>query len=85
MQVTLKRPHQALDGKTLVYREDPIYFRRGWCIAGDMVSEMQTMDWVTKLVPMTGKIGQRGKVVGDQFIIEEDAGARDEKEAKSKA
>lgn len=60
----------SLEGKTLVYRRDPLFGRCGWCIrTGELISEMQTMGWVDALVPMRGAIDQTGIVKDGKLIL----------------
>lgn len=68
--IPLKEPCRVLDGQTLVFREDPVFGRKGWCIrAGSLVVEMQTMDWVNRLVTKRGTVGMTGRVEGNQLIV----------------
>lgn len=64
----------TLEGKTLVYREDPIFPRKGWCIQGSLVAEMQTMEWVNAIVKKhraaawKPKPGDVAKVIGGELV-----------------
>lgn len=67
----LRGNHTTLDGKQLVFRKDPVFGNYGWCIeSGNIVSEMQTMQWVDPMVTVHGEVGQRGRVVCGKLIIE---------------
>lgn len=68
----LRGKHKALEVKQLVFRKDPVFGNYGWCIeSGNIVSEMQTMQWVDPLVTVHGELGQRGKVVGGKLVLED--------------
>jgi hypothetical protein len=67
--IPLRGQHKSLDGHTLVYRQDPVFDRKGWCIAGSLVAEMQTMGWVNPLVTKPGSVGQTGVVVGSELRV----------------
>ncbi len=70
--IEMRSLSMPLQGKRLVYREDPVFSNRGWCIqSGSLVSEMQTMQWVDYIVGKCGKIGMTGVVSGDLLIIDE--------------
>lgn len=65
---------EPLEGKTLVYRKDPVFNRAGWCIMGSLVAEMQTMEWVDALVEKHGAAiwkavpGDVAKVIGGELV-----------------
>jgi hypothetical protein len=68
--IPLRGQHKSLNGQTLVYRQDPVFGRKGWCIAaGSLVVEMQTMGWVNPLVTKPGSVGQTGIVVGSELRV----------------
>jgi len=68
--IPLRGQHKSLDGHTLVYRQDPVFGHKGWCIlSGSLVVEMQTMDWVNPLVTERGSVGQTGLVVGSELRV----------------
>ena len=65
----LRKPCPALDGKTIVYRRDPIFGREVWCLKGSLVAEMQTMEWVNALIPEKGEIGREAKSTGTKATL----------------
>jgi hypothetical protein len=69
--IPLKEPCGALEGETLIYRRDPIFGIGGWCIkCGNLILEMQSMQWVDKLVTKRGTTGMMGVVKNKKLIIE---------------
>lgn len=62
---------KILEGKELVYRQDPVFPRRsGWCIlTGSIITEMQSMCWVHDLLKdEEGRPGDRLTIQGGKII-----------------
>lgn len=60
-----KNKFDILEGKTLVYKRDPLFGNCGWVIEmGFPSGEMQTMDWVSEIMK-----GQKCRGLGDKVQI----------------
>lgn len=67
-------PLKPLEGKRVVFRQDPFFGGAGWCLlTGNTITEMQTMQWVNPLLKRhKADVNATGTIQEGRLIIDND-------------